>query len=200
MSPFQGFSNRRQLFGMPVFAKNTSSSGVQTSRAASPRRTRDNQHHKNHTIHKTSVADNGDDKSPKGLIFITEVIDLRNTTTNKHCLKRKFDVVKGRTCDVKNPAFQAAVECVTLSASCASLACGYENQALRATGENVIAAIFAKNTSRVRRGDAARDVCTPDDNVFFANTDIPNNCRRFEKGMSKKRKTPRLSERRRRLL
>jgi hypothetical protein len=47
---------------------------------------------------------------------------------------------------LKNPALQADVEDGTLSASCASLACGYENQALRATGENVIAAIFAKNT------------------------------------------------------
>jgi hypothetical protein len=30
----------------------------------------------------------------------------------------------------------------TLSASCASLACGYENQALRVAGENVIATIY----------------------------------------------------------
>jgi C4-type Zn-finger protein len=82
-------------------------------------------------------------KKPEELDFHNrEVIDLRNTTTNKHCLKRKFDVVKGRTCDIKNPALQAAVEGGTLSASFASLACGYENQALRATGEDVITATF----------------------------------------------------------
>jgi hypothetical protein len=75
-------------------------------------------------------------KKPEGLDFHNrEVIDLRNTTTNKHCLK-------GRTCDVKNPALQADVEGGTLSASCASLACGYGNQALRATGENMITATF----------------------------------------------------------
>jgi hypothetical protein len=45
----------------------------------------------------------------------------------KNCLKRKFDVVKGRTCDDKNPAFQAVVGSGTLTVSCASLAYGYEN-------------------------------------------------------------------------
>jgi hypothetical protein len=107
---------------MSVFTNNTSSSGIQTSRAASPRR----------TYTEIIAGVEKSPKGPKGLIFITEVIDLRNTATNKHCLQ-------GRTCDDKSPAFdyveltfQAAVAGGTLSASCASLACGYENQALRA--------------------------------------------------------------------
>jgi hypothetical protein len=39
---------------------------------------------------------------------------------------------------------------VTLSASCASLACGYENKALRATGENVIAAMSLRDNDSVQ--------------------------------------------------
>jgi hypothetical protein len=62
--------------------------------------------------------------------------------TNKNCLQ-------GRTCDDKNPALQADVDGGALSASCASLACGYEDKALRATGENVIAAISISDNDNV---------------------------------------------------
>jgi hypothetical protein len=74
-----------------------------------------------------------EEKSLKGLIFITAGFNLRTNGVNKHCLQ-------GRTGNVQNPAFdyveltfQAAIDGWTLSASCASLACGYENQALRAS-------------------------------------------------------------------
>jgi hypothetical protein len=86
------------------------------------------------------------------LLFVRNILffNLDNTATNKNCLKRKFDVVKGRTCDDKNPAFQAVVGSGTLTASCASLACGYEDKALRATGENVIAVISISDNDNVQ--------------------------------------------------
>jgi hypothetical protein len=46
---------------------------------------------------------------------------------------RAFQIV-----DVQNPALQADEDGGIFSASCASLACGYEDNALRATGENMI--------------------------------------------------------------
>jgi hypothetical protein len=46
-----------------------------------------------------------------------------------------------------SPAFQAVVDGVMLSASCASLACGYENQDLRAAGKNVITATSLRDDS-----------------------------------------------------
>jgi hypothetical protein len=48
------------------------------------------------------AADTGADNSPKGLIFITAGFNLRTNGVNKHCLKRKFDVVKGRTQTINN--------------------------------------------------------------------------------------------------
>jgi hypothetical protein len=95
MSPFQafqGFSNRRQLFGMSVFANNTSSSGVQTSRAASLRdndnaraknflplrRTVDNHNHNNHINHNNHSSDNSRDMSVGAKNFLPSQNPVRD--------------------------------------------------------------------------------------------------------------------------
>jgi hypothetical protein len=67
--------------------------------------------------------------------------------TNKNCLQ-------GRTCDDKNPAFdyveltfQVVVDGGTLTASCASLACGYENKAIQAS---VYAGDYIRKITKIR--------------------------------------------------
>jgi hypothetical protein len=100
-----------------------------------------------------------EEKSLKGLIFITTGRDLRNTATNK-IDNGQWTIIRSQITlygqknfcpypQLLNPAFdyveltfQADEEGGISSASCASLACGYEDKALRANYRRKSFSIF----------------------------------------------------------
>jgi hypothetical protein len=63
----------------------------------------------------------------------------------KNILQKYGNFIKA-TFLTQNPALQADEEGGISSASCASLACGYEDNALRAAGENTIAIRYNNDT------------------------------------------------------
>jgi hypothetical protein len=91
-----------------------------------------------------------------------EVIDIHSGRRLKYAIPDGIHAFwTSPTCDDKNPALQAVVDGGTSSASCASLACGYENQALRAnyTDANHFQSSINRSPSGCGRECDCGDIC-----------------------------------------